>query len=162
MEHVDVTSEQHLYLQFILGYFRKYTQWPTHRQMDHFFNQQHADLDIEDIWKSLPSGLTSYLEINILDNKATLTLPGIYALELNAPEFEIFLKIIRLCVTSFLTSENHEIGSEGILRNHPTWFEPSVYLAGWLLYGEPNIWQSFTGPHPQSGHWSCTIARGIR
>lgn len=137
MEQVGLTSEQHLYLRFILDYFRTYTQWPTHRQMDHFFNQHHPDLDIEDIWKSLPSGLTSYLEINHLDNIATLTVPGIYALEPNAPDFEIFLKIIHLCIETFHTSESHEIGSEDILRNHH-WFEPGVYLAGWLLLGEPD------------------------
>ncbi len=160
MEQVDFTSEQRMYLQFIWNYFREYNQWPTHHQMDHFFNQHHPDLDIEDVWRSLPPGLTSHLDIHLLDNKASLTLPGIYLLEPQAPIFELFLALIQMCVDTFLHSESHEIKSEALLRTHLL-YEPGVYQAGWLLLGEPNTWQSFSGPD-QSGQWSCIIARGIR
>ena len=162
MNQVDVTSEQLLYLQFILNYFRQFSRWPTHRQLDQIFNQYHPNLDIEDVWKSLPAGLTSYLDINFLDNQATLTVPGIYAMEPNAPEFALFLEVIHLCVNTFLASKSYQVVSEEIIQNHPNWFELSVCQAGYLLLGEPNIWQSFSGPHPQSGQWSCTVERRVR
>ena len=161
MGQVDLTNEQHLYLQFILDYFRQHDQWPTHRQLDRLFYQKHSNLDIENVWNSLPSDLTSYLDIHSLDNNATLTIPGMYALESNAPEFALFLAIIRLFVEIERTSENPEIGSEVILRDHPTWFGPSIYRTGWLLLDEPNICQSFSGP-AQSHQWKCVIARDIR
>ncbi len=145
MDQVALNEEQRLYLQFILDYFREYTRWPMHRQLDQFFLHNHPDTE----------------DINLLDNQAILTIPGMYALEPNAPEFTLFLKIIQLCVDTYLRSENHELGSEDILRHHPTWDESDVYRAGWLLLGEPNIWQSFAGPD-QSGQWRCTVARGIR
>jgi uncharacterized protein (TIGR02391 family) len=162
MEPVELTQEQHLYLQFILDNFRAESRWPTHRQVDRFFYQTDPDMDIEEIWKSLPSGLTSYLDINLLDNLASLTLEGIYALEPDALEFALFLWVLDLCVKTYSASEGDTVRSEDILRSYPQWSEAEVKKMGWLLYGEGNLWQSFSGPHPQSGGWTCTLQRKIR
>jgi uncharacterized protein (TIGR02391 family) len=162
MEPVELTQEQHLYLQFILDNFRADSRWPTHRQVDRFFYQADPDADIEEIWKSLPSGLTSYLDINLLDNLASLTLEGIYALESDAPEFALFLWVLDLCGKTYSVSEGDTVRSEDILRSHPQWSEAEVKKMGWLLLGEGNLWQSFGGPHPQSGSWTCTLQRKIR
>jgi hypothetical protein len=114
MEPVELTQEQHLYLQFILDNFRAESRWPTHRQVDRFFYQTDPDMDIEEIWKSLPPGLTSYLDINLLDNPASLTLEGIYALEPGAPEFALFLWVLDLCVRTYSASEGDTLRSEDI------------------------------------------------
>ena len=162
MERVELTQAQHLYLQFILDSFRADSRWPTHRQLDLFFYQADPDMDIEEIWKSLPSGLTSYLDINFLDNLASLTLEGIYALEPDAPEFDLFLQILSLCVETYSPSENDTVRSEDILQSHSQWGEAELKKMGWLLFGEGNLWQSFGGPDPQSGSWTCTLKRKVR
>jgi uncharacterized protein (TIGR02391 family) len=162
MERVELTQEQHLYLQFILDTFRAESRWPTHRQLDLFFYQADPDMDIEEIWKSLPSGLTSYLDINLLDNPASLTLEGICALEPDAPECALFLQILNFCVKTYAPSENDTVRSEDVLQSHSQWSEIELKKMGWLLYGEGSLWQSFGGPHPQSGSWTCTLKRKIR
>ncbi len=78
MEPVELTQEQHLSLQFILDNFRAESRWPTHRQVDQFFYQADPDVDSEEIWKSLPPGLTSYLDINLLDKRPILYLKAIW------------------------------------------------------------------------------------
>jgi uncharacterized protein (TIGR02391 family) len=161
MEHAELTERQRLYLQFILNYLREYTRWPTYHQLDQYFNQAHPNMDIEDIWESLPSDLTSYLNLNNLDDQAKISIYGIYMLEPKAPEFALFLQILKLCVDTYFASENPTIGSEEILRYHPTWREKGVYRTGLLLLDEPNIHRQFTGPTP-SGQWNCTLAREIR
>lgn len=162
MEPVELTQEQRLYLQFILDHFRAESRWPAHRQVDQFFYQADPDMDIEEIWKSLPPSLTSYLDINLLDNTASLTLKGFYALEPDAPEFALFLRVLDLCVKTYSASEGDTVRSEEIVRSHPQWSEAEVTKMGWLLLGEGNLWQSFSGPHPQSGVWTCTLQRKIR
>ncbi len=111
-------------------------------------------MDIEEIWKSLPPGLTSYLDINLLDNTASLTLEGIYALEPDAPEFALFLWVLDLCLKTYAASQDDTVRSEDILQSHPQWNEAEVKKMGWLLFSEGNLWQSFSGPHPQSGSWA--------
>jgi hypothetical protein len=64
---VDLTKEQRLYLQQIFDRFRQNSRWPTFGELDQWFTYYHPDLDIEEIWKSLPPGLTNYMDINRLD-----------------------------------------------------------------------------------------------
>ncbi len=158
-EQVDLTQGQRLYLQFILDTFRAECQWPTHDRLDQFLYQTDPDMDIEDIWKSLPPGLTSYLDMNLLNNSASLTLKGIYALEPEAPEFVLFLQVLNLCVQTHASAQT--IRSDDILGSHPDWDVADVQKMGWLLFGEGHLWQSFSGPGSPSS-WTCTLKRQIR
>ena len=148
-------------MQYIWEQFCQANQWPTFHQVDRFFYQTYPDLDIEDIGQSLPPDLTNKFDVHHLDTYAKLTIPGIYALDPNMPELKTFVAIIRLLVQVEQASQSNEIGSEKILHDSPTWFPPGLYRTGWLLLDEPNIHESFRGPH-QSHHWNCTVSRTIR
>jgi uncharacterized protein (TIGR02391 family) len=159
MEEINLTEEQRLYLQYILDYWRKTSKWPTYRYLDNNFCQSHPELDIENIWKSLPQGLTSYMDINQSDSKATLTVPAIYLLEKNAPEFPHFLKVLKLCVDNYMMSDENSINSEAILKCHRD-LEKSVHRIGLLLQGEPNICQDFW--ELDDSCWICKTIRTVR
>lgn len=164
METINLTAEQRLYLQHILDYFRMNSRWPTHQYLDRVFYEEHPYLDIEDIWKSLPQDLTSYMDINRPDSKATLTIPAIYLLERDAPElanFLMFLKEVLIRIYAPPSSEN-QFSSEKFIQCWPTWrIHHTIHKVGWLLLVEPGIWQSFGGPD-ENGHWTCTLSRSIR
>lgn len=156
------THTQRFYLQFILKHLREHARWPTHRQLDQIFLEAYPERDIEDVWKSLPPGLTSHLDIYQLDQSATLTIPGIYTLEPDAPELLLFLQTLQLGVTAHLSQRSSpQMSNETLLQDHPQWSLEDVHRAGLLLLGEPFIWQSFSGPGP-SGEWNCSFAREIR
>lgn len=153
---------QRFYLQFILKHLREHARWPTHRQLDQIFLEAYPESDIEDVWKSLPPGLTSHLDIYQLDQLARLTIPGIYTLEPDAPELTLFLQTLQLGVAAHLSQKsNPQMSNETLLQDRPTWNQEDVYRAGLLLLGEPSIWQSFGGPGP-SGEWNCSFDRAIR
>lgn len=156
------TEEQHYYLHFILEYFREHACWPTHRQLDLIFVEMYPERDIEDIWKSLPSGLTSYLDINQLDQQASLTVTGIYTLEPDAPELLLFLQALQMGLTAHLTQKSSpHMSNETLLQDYPTWSAEDVLRVGYLLLSEGGLWQSFGGPGP-SGEWNCSFDRRIR
>lgn len=92
MQQMDLTADQRLYLQRILDCLQEQRQWPTYRELDQWFTFYHADLDIEEIWKSLPQGLTNYLDLNQPESRATLTVPAIYLLNNNVHVLRPFLR----------------------------------------------------------------------
>ncbi len=161
MEEIKLIEEQRLYLQHIFEYFRMNSQWPTHQYLDDIFYKEHPDLDIEDIWRRLPQDLTSYMDLNRPDSKATLTVPAIYLLGRNTPELDTFLKVLKVCVDNYRPSDESWISSEIIIRDHPTWRPNGVRRSGLLLLVEPGIWQSFSGPD-EAGNWNCRPHRLIR
>jgi hypothetical protein len=40
MEEISLTTEQRLYLQYILDYWRQTNKWPTHKHMDGIFKER--------------------------------------------------------------------------------------------------------------------------
>src|SRR5260370_5861815 len=163
MQPIHLTEDQYLYLQRIFDWFQEQSQWPTYRELDQWFNYYHAHLDIEEIWKSLPQGLTNSMDLNQLESRATLTVPAIYLLKNNRNVLHPFLEVIKICADIYIRSsaEKPEISSARLLQDNPLWWDIGVYQAGLLLLVEPNIYSSFTGPD-QSHHWQCTLARGIK
>lgn len=162
---VELTKEQRLCLQRIFDCLRSNNRWPTFGELDQWFTYYHPDLDIEQIWKSLPQGLTNYMDLNQPKTQATLTIPGIYRLENNRDALSIFLKLLQLCVDTYMRAPADEvvIRSEKIRQDHVFAWDIAVHQGGLLLRAEDasRIWKSFTGPD-ESGHWSCTLDRQVR
>jgi hypothetical protein len=164
---VDLTEEQHLYLQRIFDIFRSESRWPTFGELDQWFTYYHPDLDIEEIWKSLPQGLTNYMDLNQLQNRATLTIPAVYQLDNNAQAITAFLEILKLCVYTYMRSPSSTgdltIRSEKILQDNALAWDIAVHQGGLLLFAESGvgIWKSFGGPDA-SGNWNCTLDRPVR
>ena len=93
-KQVNLTGDQRLYLQQIFNCLRQNNRWPTFGELDQWFTYYYPDLDIEEIWKSLPQGLTNYMDLNLPENQATLTIPAIYLLENNREALSIFLALL--------------------------------------------------------------------
>lgn len=163
MESIDLTNEQRLYLQAIFDYFREYGKWPTHTYLERQFIHIHPDLDIEEIAQSLPAGLTSPVDLLNAESKATLTVPAIYQCWDTVQELNTFVSVIEICVETYFNSEGEtrSLSSADLARDNPTWRENAIRKVGLLLYGEPRIWSTFTGPDNEGG-WSCVIAKDIR
>jgi len=160
MQQMDLTEDQRLYLQRIFDWLQERNQWPTYHELDQWFDYYHPHLDIEEIWKSMPPGLTNSMDLNQPESRATLTVPAIYLLKNNVHVLNSFLAVIKFCVDAYMRGKL-EISSAELLQDHPLWLDIGVYQAGLLFLVEPNIHSSFTGPEP-SGHWQCTLARRIR
>jgi uncharacterized protein (TIGR02391 family) len=163
MQPIQLTEIQFLYLQRIFDCLQGQNQWPTYHELDQWFTCYHEDLDIEEIWKSLPEGLTNYMDLNQPENRAILTVPAISLLKNNQHVLSAFLEVIKRSVDIYKLSpvERPEMSSEMLLQGDPLWWEIGVYKAGLLLQNEPMIWSSFTGPD-QSHQWQCTLVRAIR
>lgn len=166
-KQVSLTDNQRLYLQQIFDRFRQNNRWPTLGELDQWFTYYHPDLDIEEIWKSLPQGLTNYMDLNQLEKSATLTIPAIYQLKNNADALKAFLEILTLCVNTYMRSPsptgNLTISSEKILQDNALAWDIAVRQGGLLLLAEDEarIWKSFSGPD-DSGRWECTLDRQVR
>src|SRR5258708_9713231 len=112
-KQVNLTGDQRLYLQQIFNWLRQNNRWPTFGELDQWFTMYHADLDIEEIWKSLPQGLTNYMDLNQPERRATLTVPAIYVLKDNGNVLRPFLEVIKICADIYIRSsaEKLEISS---------------------------------------------------
>lgn len=164
-KQVNLTGEQRLYLQQIFNCLRQDNRWPTFGKLDHWFTYYHPDLDIEEIWKSLPQGLTNYMDLNQPESQATLTIPAIYLLENNRDALSIFLVLLKRCVDAYMSfpANDLKISSERIIQDYAFAWDIAVHQGGLLLRAEaePGIWKSFTGPD-ESGRWECTLDRQVR
>ena len=163
MEPINLTDEQRLYLQAIFDYFREHGKWPTHQYLERQFIRTHPDLDIEEIARGLPHGLTNEVEFWNVDSKAFLTVPAIYRIWGPVQELDTFVRVIEICVELYFNSggEAHSLSSADLTRDNPTWRGNAVRKVGLLLLSEPRILISAAGPDSE-GEWSCTIAREIR
>jgi len=164
-KQVTLTEDQRLYLQQIFNCLRQNNRWPTFSELDQWFTYHYPDLDIEEIWKSLPQGLTNYMDLNLSESQATLTIPAIYLLENNRDALSIFLSHLKLCVDTYMRAPSQDltISSERILQSQAFAWDIAVRQGGLLLRAEeaPRIWKSFTGPDA-SGRWECTLDRQVR
>lgn len=163
MESINLTDEQRLYLQAIFDYFREHGKWPTHKYLERQFIRTHPDLDIEEIGRSLPNGLTSQVELWNVDSKAILTVPAIYQLWGPIQELDTFVRVIEMCVETYFSSggETQSLSSADLARDNPLWRDIAISKVGLLLYGEALLWSTFAGPDNEGG-WSCVLARDIR
>ena len=161
MQKMDLTREQYLYLQHIFDFLQEKSRWPTYRELDQWFNHVYSHLDIEEIWKSLPSGLTNVMDLNQLESQATLTVPAIFLLKNTGPVLSAFFDVIKYCAATYSSPGKPEVSSKRMLLDNPFWWDKTVYLAGFLLSAEPNLCSSFTDLG-QSGPWQCILAKGIR
>ncbi|HEY7415490.1 MAG TPA: hypothetical protein VH593_09875 [Ktedonobacteraceae bacterium] len=164
-KQVTLTRDQRLYLQQIFDCLRRSNRWPTFGELDRWFTYHHPDLDIEEIWQSLPQGLTNYMDLNQPEAQATLTIPAIYLLENNRDALSIFLALIKLCVDIYMSSPTNDvkISSERILQDRGFTRDIIVRQGGLLLRAEeaPRIWKSFSSPD-ESGRWECMLDRQVR
>jgi hypothetical protein len=108
-KQVNLKEDQRLYLQQIFNRLRQNNRWPTFGELDQWFTYYYPDLDIEEIWKSLPQGLTNYMDLNQPENQATLTIPAIYLLENNRDALSIFLVLLKRCVDAYMRSPANDI-----------------------------------------------------
>lgn len=164
-KQVNLTVDQRLYLQQTFNLLRQNNRWPTFGKLDQWFTYYHPDLDVEEIWKSLPPGLTNYMDINQPEKQATLTIPAIYLLENNRDALSIFLAILKRCVDTYMRFPANDITikSESIREEHAFAWDIAVLQGGLLLRAEeaPRIWKSFTGPD-EAGCWECTLDRQVK
>ena len=164
-KQISLTDDQRLYLQQIFNRLCQNNRWPTFSELDHWFTYYHPDLDIEEIWKSLPQGLTNYMDLNHPKSQATITIPAIYQLENNRNTLSIFLTLLKICVEKYMLSPANDvkISSKEIAQTYDFIWDIAVFQGGLLLLAEneARIWKSFSGPD-ESGHWECTLERSIR
>src|SRR5713101_719382 len=164
-KQVNLTEDQRLYLQQIFDCLLQNNRWPTFSELDQWFTYHDPNLDIEEIWKSLPQGLTNYMDLNQPESQATLTIPAIYLLENSRDALSIFLVLIKLCADTYmrLPANDIKISSESILQGHAFAWDIAVRQGGLLLRAEEaaRIWRAFTGPDA-TGRWECTLDRQVR
>ena len=163
MESINLTEEQRLYLQAIFDYFREHGKWPTHKYLERQFLRTYPDLDIEEIGRSLPNGLTSSVDLRNDDSKAVLTVPALYQHWGPIQELDTFVRVIEMCVETYFSSggETQSLSSADLARNNPLWRDAAIRKVGLLLYGEAPLWSTFVGPDNEGG-WSCVLERGLR
>jgi len=162
MASVILNDDQRLYLQTIFDYFQKEGKWPTHKYLERFFIRTHPDLDIEELVKTLPHGLTNPVSLDDANSKAYLTVPAVYQCKNSAQILDYFILLIKHCVELFFNADVTEpkITSEEIGTLY-AWGEMAVRQVGLLSQAEPNIWSTF-GFNDSDGSWSVVISRGIR
>ena len=147
-KQVTLTGYERLYLQQIFNGLRQNNRWPTFSELDQWFTYHYPDLDIEEMWRSLPQGLTSYMDLNQPKAQATLTIPAIYRLENNRDALAIFLKLLQSCVDTYMRAPANDItiNSEMLIQSRILGWDIAVRQGGLLLYAEPHIWRTFSGP----------------
>src|SRR5260370_10920047 len=163
MALLELNDDSRLYLQTVFDYFREHGEWPTHRYLEHWFFQAHPDLDIEEVVQSLPSGLTSPVDLMDAGSKATLTVSSIYQIWGPVQELDTFVHVVELCVDAYVSSLDGKprISSNDIVQNNPQWREVAIRKVGLLLLKQTLIWSQFAGPNNEGG-WSCEIKPDIR
>ena len=167
MESVMLNEQQRLYLQKIFDYFNEHGTWPTYSYVERTLHQSHPHLDIDEIVKSLPPGLSKPFNAYIFDvpgyaNEDTfLTIPAIYICQGSEEVLKDFVRVIRFCVERYNSpdKEKRQVTSNDLitLLDMPAL---STRKIGLLLQVEPWIFSSFsTGGE---GSWQCTLSREIR
>jgi uncharacterized protein (TIGR02391 family) len=167
MESAILNEQQRLYLQIIFDHFNERGTWPTYSYVERTLHQSHPDLDVDELVKSFPPGLTKPFDAYMFDvpgyaNEDTfLTVPAIYLCQGSEEDLKDFVHVIRFCVERYNASEKEkrQITSNDLmtLLDMP---ELSTHKVGLLLQVEPWIFSSFsTG---SDGNWQCTLSRPIR
>lgn len=167
MESAILNEQQRLYLQIIFDHFNERGTWPAYSYVERTLLQSHPDLDINELVKSLPPGLTKPFNAYMFDvpgyaNEDTfLTVPAIYLCQGSEEDLKDFVRVISFCVERYNASEKekHQITSNDLmtLLDMP---ELSTRKVGLLLQVEPWIFSSFSTDG--EGNWQCTLSRQIR
>ena len=167
MEFVMLNEQQRLYLQTIFDYFNEHGTWPTYSYVERTLHQSHPHLDIDEIVKSLPPGLSKAFNAYMFDvpgyaNEDTfLTIPAIYVCQGSEEVLKDFVRVIRFCVERYNSSEKEkrQVTSNDLitLLDMP---ELSTRKIGLLLQVETWIFSSFSTGGEES--WQCTLSREIR
>jgi uncharacterized protein (TIGR02391 family) len=167
MESAIVNEHQRLYLQIIFDYFNEHGTWPRYRYVERTLLHSYPDLDVDELVKSFPPGLTKSFNDYMFDvpdyaNEDTfLTVPTIYLCQGSEEVLKDFVRVIRFCVERYDSSEKEkrQITSNDLIILLDM-SELSARKVGLLLQVEPWIFSSFsTG---DEGNWQCTLSRGIR
>jgi uncharacterized protein (TIGR02391 family) len=167
METVNLNEQQRLYLQTIFDYFHEYGKWPTYSYVERTILQSHPDLDIDEIVKSLPPGLSKPFNAYMFDvtgfaNEDTfLTVPGIYICQGSEEDLKDFVRAIHFFVERYnsFDKEKRQVSSNDLISLLDM-SELSTRKIGLLLQVEPWIFSAFsTGGE---GNWQCTLSRDIR
>jgi uncharacterized protein (TIGR02391 family) len=167
MESAILNEHQRLYLQIIFDHFNEHGTWPRYRYVERTLLHSHPDLDVDELVKNLPPGLTKSFNAYMFDvpdyaNEDTfLTVPAIYLCQGSEEVLKDFVRVIRFCVERYNSSdkEKRKVTSNDLitLLDMP---ELSTRKIGLLLQIEPWIFSFFsTGGE---GSWQCTLSREIR
>jgi len=167
MEPVNLNDQQRLYLQTIFDHFHENGKWPTYSNVERTILQTYPDLDIDEIVKSLPPGLSKPFNAYMFDvpgfaNEDTLlTVPAIYPCQGSQEDLTDFVRAIRFCVERYNSSdkEKRQVSSNDLMTSLDM-SELSTRKIGLLLQVEPWIFTSLsTG---DDSNWQCTLSRDIR
>lgn len=167
MESVILNEQQRLYLQILFDHFNDHGTWPTYSDVERTLLQSHPELDVDELVKSLPHGLTKPFDVYMFDvpgyaNEDTfLTVPAIYLCQGSEEDLKDFVRVIRFCVERYNSSEKEkrQVSSNDLI-SLLSMSELSTRKIGLLLQVEPWIFSSFsTGG---DGNWQCTLSREIR
>ncbi len=167
MEPVNLNDQQRLYLQTIFDHFHENGKWPTYSNVERTILQTYPDLDIDEIVKSLPPGLSKPFNAYMFDvpgyaNKDTfLTVPAIYLCQGSQEDLTDFVRAIRFCVERYNSSdkEKRQVSSNDLITSLDM-SELSTRKIGLLLQVEPLIFTSLSSEG--EGNWQCTLSRDIR
>ncbi|SRR6266700_973865 len=167
MESAILNEQQRLYLQTIFDHFNEHGTWPTYSYVERTLHQSHPDLDVDELVKSLPPGLTKPFNAYIFDvpglanEDAFLTVPAIYLCQGSEEDLKDFVRVISFCVERYNSSEKEkrQVSSNDLI-SLLNMSEISARKVGLLLQVEPWIFSSFsTGGE---GNWQCALSREIR
>ncbi len=167
MEPINLNDQQRLYLQTIFDHFHENGKWPAYSNVERTILQTYPDLDIDEIVKSLPPGLSKPFNAYMFDvpgyaNKDTfLTVPAIYLCQGSQEDLTDFVRAIRFCVERYNSSdkEKRQVSSNDLITSLNL-SELSTRKIGLLLQVEPWIFTSFSSEG--EGNWQCTLSRDIR
>jgi len=167
MEPVNLNAQQRLYLQTIFDHFHEYGKWPIYSYIKRTMLRSHPDLDIDEIVKSLPPGLSKPFNAYMFDvpgytNEDTfLTLPATYLCKGSEEDLKDFVQAIHFFVERYISSdkEKRQVSSNDLITLLDM-SELSTRKIGLLLQVEPWIFTFFsTG---EEGNWQCKLSRDIR
>ncbi len=162
MRQIELTNEEHLYLQSIFDYFHTHARWPTYRHLETVFAEMDLDVDSKELVQNLPLEFINPINLDFSPfGTATLTVHAVYYLQKNAPELGAFLQVLKLCVNTYIHSvgDARQMSSGTVLQMYPTWFKPAIYKVGLLLEGEMDLWTTF---NLDDERWSCKLSRNVR
>ena len=167
MEPVNLTDDQRLYLQAIFDYFHEHGKWPTYSFLERVFLQSHPNLNIDEIVKSLPPGLSKPFSAYMFDltgsanEEAFLTVPAIYLCRGSQGDLADFMRAIGFCVDRYYSPDktDRQISSDDLVSQLGM-SKLSAHKVGLLLQVEAWIFTLFSSNG--EGNWQCTLSREIR
>lgn len=155
---MELSSQQRLYLQAVFDHFHQHGVWPTYRELERHFYALQIGLNIEEVSKNLPAGLSN---IFTPIGDAMLTVPAIHVCRGSESDLRDFIWMIRFCVEQYLASNDPvpNFSSEDLLKRL---FMPasSIRKIGALIQIEPGIYENFIAA-PATNGWYFTISRDV-